>query len=115
MHLSPAARLALRIVTAIGLAFVYVPILVVVISSFNRARIFTWPPDGYTLDWWARTWDNPGARAALGVSLRAALGATAVAHAASTSAGAATTSRVECRMVRLLAGASVSRASRAGG
>ncbi|HKF00163.1 MAG TPA: ABC transporter permease [Actinomycetes bacterium] len=79
MHLSPAARLALRLVTAAGLAFVYVPLLVVVISSFNSARIFTWPPDGFTLEWWGRAWDNPGARAALSASLRAALGATAIA------------------------------------
>jgi putative spermidine/putrescine transport system permease protein len=79
MHLSPAARMALRVAMAVGLAFVYLPLLVVVISSFSDARVFTWPPDGYTFDWWGRTWTNPGARAALWTSVKAALGATAVA------------------------------------
>jgi putative spermidine/putrescine transport system permease protein len=79
MHLSPAARLALRLVMAVGLAFVYLPLLVVVVSSFSDARVFTWPPDGFTLDWWGRAWANPGARAALWTSVKAALGATGVA------------------------------------
>ena len=79
MHLSPAARLALRLVMIVGLAFVYVPLAIVVLSSFNAARIFTWPPDGFTLDWWGRSLANPGARAALWTSLRAALGATGLA------------------------------------
>jgi putative spermidine/putrescine transport system permease protein len=79
MHLSPAARTALRVAMAVGLAFIYVPLLVVVISSFSDARIFTWPPDGLTLDWWGRTWTNPGAREALWSSVRAGLGATVVA------------------------------------
>ena len=79
MHLSPGARTVLRVAMAVGLAFIYVPLLVVVISSFNDARIFTWPPAGFTLDWWGRTWTNPGAREALWTSVRAALGATAVA------------------------------------
>ena len=79
MHLSRPARVALRLFVAVGLAFVYLPLLVVVANSFNRARISSWPPDGFTLDWWARAWDNPGARAAVWTSVRAALGATGIA------------------------------------
>jgi len=79
MRLAPGARMALRLVMAVGLAFVYLPLLVVVVNSFNRARISSWPPDGFTLDWWARAWDNPGARAAVWTSVRAAVGATLVA------------------------------------
>ena len=79
MHLSRPARIALRLVTAAVLAFVYVPLLVVVINSFNSARVAAWPPDGFTADWWARALDNPGARAALWTSVKAATGATAVA------------------------------------
>ena len=63
MHLSRSARLTLRLVTAVVLAFVYVPLLVVVINSFNSARVAAWPPDGFTAEWWGRAWDNPGARA----------------------------------------------------
>ena len=79
MHLSRPARVALRLVTAVVLAFVYLPLLVVVINSFNPARVADWPPDGFTADWWARAWDNPGARAALWTSVKAAAGATVVA------------------------------------
>jgi putative spermidine/putrescine transport system permease protein len=79
MHLSGPARVTLRVVTAVVLVFVYLPLLVVVINSFNPARVASWPPDGFTLDWWGRAWDNPGARAAVWTSVRAATGATLVA------------------------------------
>jgi putative spermidine/putrescine transport system permease protein len=79
MHLSGPARVTLRVVTAVVLVFVYLPLLVVVVNSFNPDRVATWPPDGFTVDWWTRAWDNPGARAALWTSVKAATGATVVA------------------------------------
>jgi putative spermidine/putrescine transport system permease protein len=77
--LSPAARWFLRVATGLTLAFIYVPLLVIVLYAFNERRTLTWPIPGFTLDWFARAIDNPGARDALVVSLKAALGATAVA------------------------------------
>jgi putative spermidine/putrescine transport system permease protein len=79
MTLSRGARAALGAVMVLGLAFVYVPLLVVLVSSFNIDKTFGWPPSGYTLEWWHRAWDNPGARAALATSVKAGLGATAIA------------------------------------
>ena len=79
MRLSRPARVALGAVTALVLAFVYVPLVVVLVSSVNTDRTFGWPPSGFTLDWWSRTWDNEGARAALVTSAQAGLGATAIA------------------------------------
>jgi putative spermidine/putrescine transport system permease protein len=79
MHLSGSARVTLRVVTAVVLVFVYLPLLLVVVNSFNPDRVASWPPDGFTVDWWARAWDNPGARAALWTSVKAATGATVVA------------------------------------
>lgn len=79
MRFSRGARASLVAVMAAVLAFVYVPLVVVVISSFNTDRTFGWPPSGLTLEWWRRAWDNPGAREALATSVRAGLGATAVA------------------------------------
>jgi putative spermidine/putrescine transport system permease protein len=79
MNLSRGARAALAGVMALGLAVVYVPLLVVLVSSFNTDKTFGWPPSGYTLEWWHRAWDNPGARAALATSVKAGLGATAIA------------------------------------
>ena len=79
MTLSPRARLLLRLFTVLGLAVVYVPLLVVLVNSFNPSKTFGWPPSGFTLDWWTRAADNPGARAALGTSLEIAACATALA------------------------------------
>jgi putative spermidine/putrescine transport system permease protein len=77
--LSRRARLALAGLMTAGLAVVYVPLVVVIISSFNTDRTFGWPPSGLTLDWWDRAWHSTGARAALWTSVKAGLGATAVA------------------------------------
>ncbi|HEX4698479.1 MAG TPA: ABC transporter permease [Actinomycetes bacterium] len=79
MTLSKRARAVLALVMGLGLAVVYVPLLVVLISSFNTDKTFGWPPSGVTLDWWSRAWHNPGARAALTTSVKAGLGATAIA------------------------------------
>ncbi len=69
----------LRLAMAVGLAFIYVPLLVVVVNSFNTSRTFGWPPSGFTLRWWSRTLESEGARQALLTSLKVGLGATALA------------------------------------
>jgi putative spermidine/putrescine transport system permease protein len=74
-----AGRIALRIVTALTLLFIYVPLLVIVVYAFNENRVPTWPPSGFTLDWWGRALNSQEVRSALGLSLTAALGATAIA------------------------------------
>ena len=43
------ARAGLAAFMVLGLAFVYVPLLVVLISSFNTDRTFGWPPSGLDL------------------------------------------------------------------
>jgi putative spermidine/putrescine transport system permease protein len=79
MTLSRTARWVLGAVTALGLAFVYVPLALVVLNSFNADRTFAFPPRGLTLGWWSRAWDSAGLRSALWTSLQAGLGATLVA------------------------------------
>ena len=79
MVLSSFARQMLRVAMAIGLFLIYIPLVIVVINSFNTSRTFSWPPSGYTTTWWQRAWDSPGAREALWTSVKAGLGATAVA------------------------------------
>jgi putative spermidine/putrescine transport system permease protein len=77
--LSNAARWLLRVAMALGLAFIYVPLAIVLINSFNADRTFAWPPPNWTTEWWTRAWDNQGARDALWTSVKAGLGATAIA------------------------------------
>jgi putative spermidine/putrescine transport system permease protein len=79
MTLSRGARVALRVAMVIGLAVIYVPLLVVLINSFNADKTFGWPPAHLTGQWWTRAWDNGGVRGALWTSVKAGLGATAVA------------------------------------
>jgi putative spermidine/putrescine transport system permease protein len=77
--LSSRARWALRAVMALGLAFVYLPLAVVLTNSFNADRTFGWPPTELTTRWWAAAWHNSGAREAVWTSVKAGFGATAIA------------------------------------
>jgi putative spermidine/putrescine transport system permease protein len=76
---SAPMRWFLRVATALTLAFIYLPLLVIGLYAFNERRIQAWPIEGLTLKWWGRAFDNEGFRDALLVSAKAALGATAVA------------------------------------
>jgi putative spermidine/putrescine transport system permease protein len=73
------ARAGLRLATAATLAFIYLPILIIVMYAFNADPLQRWPITGYTLDWIGRAWANEGVRSAFFASLKAAIGATAVA------------------------------------
>jgi putative spermidine/putrescine transport system permease protein len=79
MHISNGMRWVLRVGTAITLAFIYVPLIVIGIYAFNKSRSQAWPIDGLTLQWFDRAFHNPGVRDALWTSVRAAVGASAVA------------------------------------
>jgi putative spermidine/putrescine transport system permease protein len=79
MHVSRGARWTLRLWTWLALVFLYLPLLVIAILSFNEATSLSWPPTGLTTDWWSRAWTADGPREALWNSVRLALAATAIA------------------------------------
>jgi putative spermidine/putrescine transport system permease protein len=79
MRLSRGSQALLRMATGITLAFIYVPLLVIVIYAFSVSRTFEWPPPGFTFDWFDLAFDNTGARDAFLYSVRTGLLATAVA------------------------------------
>jgi putative spermidine/putrescine transport system permease protein len=72
-------RVALRIWVALVLAFLFVPIVIIVLYAFNPSNIQSWPIPGLSLKWFALTWRNPEIRAALLLSVKAGLAATAIA------------------------------------
>jgi putative spermidine/putrescine transport system permease protein len=72
-------RWVLRIGTGLALAFIYIPLIVIAIYAFNESKSQAWPIDGLTLQWFDRAIHNPGVRDAFWTSIRAALGATALA------------------------------------
>ena len=76
---SRAGTWVLRGLTGLTLAFIYVPLLVIGLYAFNERRTLVWPIPGLTLRWFGKAVDNPGVRDALLVSVKAALGATAIA------------------------------------
>ncbi|MFF5204517.1 ABC transporter permease [Streptosporangium sp. NPDC000396] len=79
MNLSRTARTTLWAMLAAGLGVIYVPLLIVLLNSFNADRTFGWPPSGFTSRWWEAAWNSSGVRDALWTSIQAGLGATAIA------------------------------------
>jgi putative spermidine/putrescine transport system permease protein len=79
MTLSRRTRWILGIVSAAVLVFIYFPLVVVVVNSFNASRVFSWPPTSFTLEWWQKAWTNDGVRAAILTSVKAGIGATTIA------------------------------------
>jgi putative spermidine/putrescine transport system permease protein len=79
MYLTVRARVALRAFAALVMLFLYVPLAIVVLNAFNSSHVFAFPPTGFTLRWWDRAAHSSGAVSALWTSVRAGLGATAIA------------------------------------
>jgi len=91
MKLSRAAKRILLAVMAIGFTFIYLPLLLVVINSFNTNKSFAWPPSGFTTEWWSKAAVNEGIRDAVMRSFFTALIATAIALVLGSLAAAAIT------------------------
>ena len=79
MKLSRRSALLIRIAVGIGLAFIYVPLIVIAIYAFNSSNILEWPPPGLTLDWFPKAVQDQAVRDALLTSLKAGLAATVIA------------------------------------
>ena len=79
MPVSGATRLLLRIGSAITLAFLYLPLIVIAIYALNKTQLQSWPPKGLTLHWFSQALHNPGVRDALWTSVKVGAGATAIA------------------------------------
>jgi spermidine/putrescine transport system permease protein len=59
----------LKFFTALVYAFLFAPILVVVILSFNTASFGSFPISGLSLKWFGRLWENEAIVGAFGTSL----------------------------------------------
>ncbi|WES63488.1 ABC transporter permease [Microbacter sp. GSS18] len=79
MRLGTGARVTLAIVTGLILLAVYLPLFVVLVNSFSTSTSLTWPPPGFTLEWWGRAFQSAGALEAVGTSVFVAIISTAVA------------------------------------
>ncbi|GAA1059073.1 ABC transporter permease [Agromyces bracchium] len=79
MRLSRLSRTTLAIVAGAILVIVYVPLGVVLVNSFSTSTSLSWPPPGFTLEWWQRAFQSAGAMEAVGTSVFVAIIATAIA------------------------------------
>jgi len=76
---SKGLRVALRIWVALVLAFLFLPIVFIVVYAFNKSNIESWPISHFTLHWFAVAWHDPQVRSAFLLSVRVGLVATALA------------------------------------
>src|SRR6476469_3056701 len=79
MRLSRRSRMLLRVAVAVGLAFIYIPLIVIFIYAFNSSKILEWPPPSYTTHWFDQAFSDEAAREAFFTSLKAGVAATAIA------------------------------------
>src|SRR3954454_3251446 len=89
MRLSRRSQGLLRLAVAVGLAFIYVPLIVITIYAFNSSKILAWPPPSWTTHWFSQAFNNEAAREAFITSIKAGLIATAIAFVLGTLASLA--------------------------
>ena len=72
-------RAVLRVWVALVLAFLFVPIVLIVLYAFNPSNIESWPIAGFSLHWFCVAWHDDQVRSAFLLSVRVGLVATALA------------------------------------
>lgn len=74
-----AGGILLRLATAATLAFIYIPLFIIGLYAFNENITQGWPISGYTTAWFGEAWRDENVRAALWLSVKCGLLATAIA------------------------------------
>jgi len=82
-------KIALAVVAFLVIAFLWLPLLLIMVYAFNDSAIQSWPISGFTLHWFHEAWHDPEARSSLWLSIKVGLVATAIALALGTAAAAA--------------------------
>ncbi len=78
MRLSKRSRVLLRVAVGVGLAFIYIPLLVLAVYAFNSSKILEWPPPSLTFEWFPKAIEST-AKDAFWTSIKVGLVATAIA------------------------------------
>ena len=74
-----SGSLWLRLATIGILAFLYIPLLIIVLYAFDTDRSQSWPIQGLTTDWFAAALANQSVGDALVLSIQVACASTAIA------------------------------------
>lgn len=86
-----SASWGLLIYTTFVFAFLFAPVLMVVLFSFNRTASLTFPFQGWSLRWYRDVFASPDYRSAIVASLKVALGTVAIVSTIGTLAAVAVT------------------------
>ena len=79
MSISRGTKVVLTLFALVAFAFIYIPLGVILINSFSVDKSLTWPPSGFTTEWWGKAVENEGVREALVTSVGVATVATVIA------------------------------------
>ena len=79
MTFTPLTRNLLRVAVAITLAFIYIPLLIILLYSMNPEQTLSWPPESLTLEWFPKAIQDQAARDALWNSVKVGAAATSIA------------------------------------
>lgn len=79
LRLNRGTKIALGGVTVVVLGFLYTPMFVIIMNSFNAGRVSGWPISGFSFEWWGKALTNPAMHAAVLNSVIVATVATAFA------------------------------------
>jgi putative spermidine/putrescine transport system permease protein len=82
-------RIGLGVATFLVIAFLWLPLLLIMAYAFNGSTIQSWPISGLTFHWFHEAWHDPEARNSLWLSLKVGAVATAIALLLGTAAAAA--------------------------
>jgi putative spermidine/putrescine transport system permease protein len=78
-HVNRPTKFGFQLWTLVVMIFLWLPLGIVAVLSFNTSSSLAWPPKGFTVHWWGKALHNPGAHNALVMSLKTAVVATAIA------------------------------------
>jgi len=82
-------KAGLRAFTLLVIAFLWTPIVIIVLYAFNSSNVQSWPIAGLSTKWFSPAIHDPGMQAALELSLKAAAIATTIALVLGLTAGLA--------------------------
>jgi putative spermidine/putrescine transport system permease protein len=74
-----STRIGLAIWALLVTAFLWVPLLLILVYAFNRSNVQSWPIPGFTTKWFRVAWEAQEVRDAVWLSVRAGLLATGIA------------------------------------
>jgi putative spermidine/putrescine transport system permease protein len=83
-----STRISLAVWSALVIAFLWIPLVIIALYAFNKSNIQGWPITSWTFHWFSVAWHNPEARSALVLSVKVALIVTAIALVLGTMAAA---------------------------